>query len=142
MPYTTEQIAAQQKVVDKLKEDIKWKEGVSYDFQGIDEAVPVWNGTRADYWANWRTENPDIIGGVATVNGDGTITYGYDQFDESTNPHVRTHTVMWDYWKWEMEYDEGYEVDTSGNWATYITDKKSQLSTEEATLATMQADPA
>ena len=49
---------------------------------------------------------------------------------------------MWDYWKFEMEYDVGYEQDVNGDWATYISNKQSELATEEATLATMQADPA
>lgn len=141
MPYTTEQIAAQQKVVDLLKEDIKWKEGVTYDFQGIDKKVPVWNGTRAAYWAAWRAESPHITAGVNPVwDADGNLT---DQDDAVFNDEMqRTNSIMWDWWKFEMEYDVGYEVDTNGDWATYITNKKSQLSTEEATLATMQADPA
>lgn len=140
MPYTTEQIAAQQKVVNKLKEDIKWKEGVSYDFQSIDGECPTWNGTRADFWAEWRNQNPQCESCNAVyVNGelqsadDNVWNETYNRWDKH---------IMYDWWKFEMEYDDGYEVDADGSWATYIADKKSQLTTEEATLATMQADPA
>ena len=141
MPYTVQQIAVQQQVVDALKEDIKWKQGVSYDFQGVNLEVPVWNGTRAEYWADWRTNHPNHVSSGVLYNADGSIATEPAPLGElDADGNVKD--IMWDWWKFEMEYDVGYEQDVKGDWATYISNKQSELATEEATLATMQADPA
>jgi len=142
MPYTVQQIAIQQIVVDELKEDIKWKQGVSYDFQGVKNKVPVWNGTRAEYWADWRTNHPNYISSGALYNADGTFSTEPEPFTGIPDADGNIKSIMWDWWKFEMEYDVGYEQDVNGDWATYISNKQSELATEEATLATMQADPA
>ena len=142
MPYTVQQIAIQQIVVDELKEDIKWKQGVSYDFQGVKHKVPAWNGTRAEFWAHWRTNHPNAISSGALFNADGSYATEPEQFTGEADSDGNIKDIMWDYWKFEMEYDVGYEQDVNGDWATYISNKQSELATEEATLATMQADPA
>lgn len=142
MPYTVQQIAIQQIVVDELKEDIKWKQGVSYDFQGVKGKVPVWNGTRAEYWADWRANHPNYISSGARYNNDGTFSVEPEEFTGIPDEDGNIKSIMWDWWKFEMEYDVGYEQDVNGDWATYISNKQSELATEEATLATMQADPA
>lgn len=142
MPYTVQQIAIQQIVVDELKEDIKWKQGVSYDFQGVKNKVPVWNGTRAEYWADWRANHPNHISSGALYNADGTFSSEPEPFTGIPDADGNIKDIMWDWWKFEMEYDVGYEQDVNGDWATYISNKQSELATEEATLAAMQADPA
>ena len=135
MPYTTTQIADQQLVVDLLKEDINWKKDVSYDFQGLQNKCPKFNGTRTEYWAQWRTDNPDAVSSGQTWDASAQEMTGTFSSDENAD-------LMYDWWQWEMYGETGYEVDDNGSWATYISDKETELATEEATLATMKADPA
>lgn len=142
MPYTTDQIATQQNVVDTLKEDINWKKDVSYNFVGLGSPAHVWNGTRTEFWADWRTNAPNATWSGLTYNSDsgemtGTLNEEYDDDGTTMIPDVN-----YNFWKWEMTNAEGYEVDTSGNWATWISNKESELATEQATLTTMQNDPA
>lgn len=142
MPYTTAQIATQQDVVDTLKEDINWKKDVSYNFIGKGDPAHIWNGTRTEFWADWRTNNPNATWSGLTYDTDtnsmtGTLATEYDDGGTTMLPDVN-----YNFWKWEMTGAEGYEVDTSGNWATWISTKESELATEQATLTTMQNDPA
>lgn len=142
MPYTTTQIATQQDVVDGLKEDINWVKDVSYNFVGRGTPVRVFNGTRTEFWAAWRSDNPNATWSGLSYDADsgemtGTLNEEYDEGGVTMKP-----TVMYNWWKWEMTGAEGYEVDTSGNWATWISNKESDLATEQATLTTMQNDPA
>ena len=141
MPYTTDQIATQQDVVDTLKEDINWVKDVSYNFVGKGTFGHSWNGTRTAFWADWRTNNPNATWSGLTYDADtssmtGTLASEYDDGGTTMFPDVN-----YNFWKWEMTGAEGYEVDTSGNWATWISTKESELATEQATLTTMQNDP-
>lgn len=138
MPYTTDQITAQERVVAILKEDINWKKDVSYNFLGLEDTKPTFNGTRTEFWAAWSAANPNATSAFPVW----TTTDGVKSWAHGDDAVAETADVMWDFQKFDQEYATGYEVDTSGAWATYITDKETLLATEESTLATMEADPA
>lgn len=140
MPYTTDQIATQQDVVDTLKEDINWVKDVSYNFVGKGTFGHSWNGTRTAFWADWRTNNPNATfrgkpEGVTALAIDAEIVNS--EYDDSGTTKIPS--VIYNYWNWEMNSDDGYE---NGDWTSWISTKESTLTTEESTLATMQADPA
>lgn len=139
MPYTTTQIADQQKIVDGLKEDINWVKDVSYNFVGKGDPAHIWNGTRTAFWSNWRTNNPNSTWSGLTYDSEtnsmiGTLNESYDDDGTTMIPNV-----LYDWWQWEMIGSEGYE---NGDWTSWISTKESELATAESTLATMQADPA
>lgn len=139
MPYTTQQIADQQDIVDGLKEDINWVKDVSYNFVGKGDPVHIWNGTRTAFWADWRTNNPNATWSGLTWDSEtnsmtGTLSEPYDDSGTTMVPDVN-----YNYWQFEMFNSEGYE---NGDWTSWISTKESELATAESTLATMQADPA
>ena len=139
MPYTTDQIATQQDVVDSLKEDINWVKDVSYNFVGKGTLEHTWNGTRSAFWADWRTNNPNATWSGLTYDSEtnsmtGTLNESYD--DSGT---IMIPDVNYTWWQWEMIGSEGYE---NGDWTSWISTKESTLATEESTLTTMKADPA
>lgn len=139
MPYTTQQIADQQKIVDGLKEDLNWVKDVSYNFEGKGDPAHIWNGTRTEFWADWRTNNLNatwsgLTWDSATNSMTGTLSEPYDDSGTTMIPDVN-----YNYWQWEMIGSEGYE---NGDWTSWISTKESELATAESTLATMQADPA
>ena len=139
MPYTTTQIADQQKIVDGLKEDINWVKDVSYNFVGAGSREITWNGTRTAFWADWRTNNPNSTWSGLTYDSEtnsmtGTLKESYDDSGTTMFPDVN-----YNWWQWEMIGSEGYE---NGDWTSWISTKEGELATEESTLATMQADPA
>lgn len=139
MPYTTDQIATQQDVVDSLKEDINWVKDVSYNFVGKGTYNHVWNGTRTAFWADWRTNNPNATWSGLTYDSEtnsmtGTLNESYDDSGTTMYPDVN-----YTWWQWEMIGSEGYE---NGDWTSWISTKESTLATEESTLTTMKADPA
>ena len=139
MPYTTDQIATQQDVVDSLKEDINWVKDVSYNFLGKGTFEHVWNGTRTAFWADWRTNNPNSTWSGLTYDSEtnkmtGTLETPYDDGGTTMIPDLN-----YNWWQWEMIGSEGYE---NGDWTSWISTKESTLATEESTLTTMKADPA
>lgn len=139
MPYTTQQIADQQDIVDGLKEDINWVKDVSYNFIGKGDPAHTWNGTRTEFWADWRTNNPNATWSGLTYDSEtnsmtGTLNEPYDDSGTTMTPDVN-----YNWWQWEMIGSEGYE---NGDWTSWISTKESELATAESTLATMQADPA
>lgn len=139
MPYTTQQIADQQKIVDGLKEDLNWVKDVSYNFVGKGDPAHLWNGTRTAFWADWRTNNPNATWSGLTWDADtssytGTMNEPYEDSGTTMVPDVN-----YNYWQFEMINSEGYE---NGDWTSWISTKESELATAESTLATMQADPA
>ena len=139
MPYTTKQIEAQQDIVDGLKEDINWVKDVSYNFVGKGNPFRMWNGTRTEFWSDWRTNNPNSTWSGLTYNSEtnsmtGTLKEPYDDSGTTMIPDVN-----YNWWQWEMIGSEGYE---NGDWTSWISTKESELATAESTLATMQADPA
>ena len=139
MPYTTTQIADQQKIVDGLKEDINWVKDVSYNFVGKGDPAHIWNGTRTAFWSNWRTNNPNSTWSGLTYDSEtnsmtGTLNESYDDDGTTMVPDVN-----YNWWQWEMVSSEGYE---NGDWTSWISTKESELATAESTLATMKADPA
>lgn len=139
MPYTTDQIATQQDVVDTLKEDINWVKDVSYNFVGKGTFGHNWNGTRTAFWADWRTNNPNATWSGLTYDSEtSSMTGTWDEpYDDSGTTMVPD--VNYNWWQWEMIGSEGYE---NGDWTSWISTKESELATAESTLATMQADPA
>ena len=139
MPYTTTQIADQQKIVDGLKEDINWVKDVSYNFVGAGSKEITWNGTRTAFWSDWRTNNPNATWSGLTYDSEsnsmtGTLNESYDDSGTTMVPDVN-----YNWWQWEQVGSEGYE---NGDWTAWISTKESELATAESTLATMQADPA
>jgi hypothetical protein len=139
MPYTTTQIADQQKIVDGLKEDINWVKDVSYNFVGAGTREITWNGTRTAFWADWRTNNPNSTWSGLTYDSEtnkmtGTLDTPYDDGGTTMIPNLN-----YNWWQWEMIGSEGYE---NGDWTSWISTKESTLATEESTLTTMKADPA
>lgn len=139
MPYTTTQIADQQKIVDGLKEDLNWVKDVSYNFVGKGDPERRWNGTRTAFWAQWRIDNPNATWSGLTYDSETNSMTGTlgDEYDDSGTTMVPD--VMYNWWRWEMYSSEGYE---NGDWTSWISTKEGELSTAESTLATMEADPA
>lgn len=139
MPYTTDQIATQQDVVDSLKEDINWVKDVSYNFVGKGTYNHVWNGTRTAFWADWRTNNPNTTWSGLTYDSETNTMTGTlnDVYEDSGTTMIPDVNYTW--WQWEMIGSEGYE---NGDWTSWISTKESTLATEESTLTTMKADPA
>lgn len=139
MAYTAQQIFDQEVIVGGLQEDINWVKDVSMTFTGKGNPPRKWTGTRTEFWADWRTKNPN-----ATWSG---LTY-----DSETNSMTGTHNedythegvdykpdVMYDWWQWEQVGSDGYE---NGDWASWISTKEGELTTAQSTLTTMKNDPA
>lgn len=139
MPYTTQQIATQQAIVDDLKENINWVKDVSYNFEGKGDPARKWNGTRTAFWSDWRTNNPNATWSGLTWDAD-TSSYTGTLNEPFTDSGVEmVPSQMYDWWQWEQVGSEGYE---NGDWTSWISTKEGELATAESTLATMQADPA
>ena len=139
MPYTTTQIADQQKIVDGLTEDINWVKDVSYNFIGKGDPERKWNGTRTAFWAQWRTDNPNATwSGLTYDSGTNTMT-GTQNADYTHEGTDYKPDVMYNWWQWEMIGTDGYE---NGDWTSWISTKESELATAQSTLTTMQNDPA
>ena len=141
MPYTTEQISAQEIVVLDLDEKIKWINDTSHHFTGgrvcpqTDSAM-----TRTQYWAAWRTANPNAVTANPVY---GVVPEGMDNAGTwtitSTDTSAANSTIMWDYWQHDMVYDIGYE---QADWSSTVTSLQSDLTDAQTLLTTMQNDPA